>query len=71
MGIITTERYPRANDDWEDQAEDQNTWSDCKAGYKKAHAKAPVKAQSSEGADNFGAANAAEWVLKNSEVTMN
>ena len=68
--MITTERYSWYNDSWEDRVEDQKTWADWKASYKKAHAKARVKAQTAEGANKFGAANAAERFLKNSEAMM-
>ena len=55
----TSERCPRANDDWEDWAELDKTWAACKLAYKKAHAKARVKAQAHEGSTKFGAANLA------------
>ena len=42
--MLTTERYPWINDDWEDQSEDQRTWADWKTSYKRLHAKARVKA---------------------------
>ena len=67
--MLTTEHYSQENDGREDRSEDQKTWADWKASYKKAHAKARVKAQAAEGDDTFGAADAAERVLKNSEVT--
>ena len=66
--MLTTEWYPRTNDNWEDKAEDQKTWDNWKTSYKRVHAKVYVKAQAAEGSDNFGAANAAERVLKNIEV---
>ena len=68
-GMLTTECYPQANNDWEDRAKNPKIWADWKAIYKNAHAKARVKAQAAKGDDKFGAANAAERVLKNSEVT--
>ena len=58
--MITTESYPQANDDWEDIAKDEKTWDHWKTCYKKAHAKARIKAQADKGTDKFGAANAAE-----------
>ena len=67
--MLTTERYHQTNNNWEDQDEDPKTWADWKASYKKAHTKAHVKAQAAEGTDKFGTTNAAEQVLKNSEVT--
>ena len=66
--MITTERYPRINDNWEDQDEDPKKWADWKTSYKRAHAKARVKLQATEGSDKFGTTTAAERVLKNSEV---
>ena len=67
--MLTTDRYPRANNKWEDQAKDQKTWANWKTRYKKAHAKARFKAQAAEGADKLGAANAERRVLKNSKET--
>ena len=67
MAILTTEKYPQKNDDWEDRAEDPKTWADWKTSYKREHTKARVKAKGAEGSDKFGAANAAERVLKNSK----
>ena len=72
--MLTIERYPQANDDWEDKSEDENTWAHWKNCYKKAHTKARVKSQAAEGAEKFGAANAAKRDLivcfeKNSGVT--
>ena len=57
--MLTMERYPRANDNWEDRAEANKTWADWKTAYKRAHGKAQVKAQATEGSDKFGVANAA------------
>ena len=66
--------YPQANDDWEDRAEDEKTCAHWKTCYKKVHTKDGVKAQAAEGANKFGAANAAKRDLivcfeKNSGVT--
>ena len=58
--MLTTERYPLSNNDWEDRAKDKKTWSHWKTCYKKAHKNARVKAQASKGAEKFGAANTAE-----------
>ena len=69
--MLTTERYPRTNDDWEDWAEANKTWADWKTAYKRAHAKVRVKAQATEGSDKFGAANAASQVPNTSEVETN
>ena len=67
--MLTPESYSRANDVWEDRAEDQKIWANWKSSYKKAHTKAHVKAQAAKWADKFDAANAADRFLKNSEVT--
>ena len=63
--ILTTERFPRTNNDWEDCAEAEKTWAEWKAAYKRAHAKARVKAQAADGYVKFGAANAAARVETN------
>ena len=57
--MLTSERFPWANDDWEDWAELDKTWAAWKLAYKQAHAKARVKAQAHEGSTKFGAANSA------------
>ena len=57
--MLTSERFQRANDDWEDQAERDKTWATWKLAYKQAHANARVKAQATEGSTKFGAANSA------------
>ena len=57
--MLTTERFPRTNDDWEDRAESDKTWENWKEAYKKAHAKSRIKAQANEGTVKFGAANSA------------
>ena len=62
--MLTTEQYPRTNDDWEDISEEHKTWADWKTSYKRVHAKSRVKAQATEGLDKFSAANVAEKVLK-------
>ena len=66
--MLTTDRYPRNNNDWEDQTEDPKTQYEWNNSYKRAHAKARVKAQAAKGSDKFGAANAAGRILKNSKV---
>ena len=55
--MLTTEIFPRANDDWEERAEQEKTWIQWKLDYKKAHTKARIKAQTNEGTVKFGAAN--------------
>ena len=36
--MLTIERFPRANNDWEERAERDKTWMQWKVAYKKAHA---------------------------------
>ena len=55
--MLTSERFPRANDNWEDRAERDKTWATWKIAYKQAHTKARVKSQATEGSTKFGAAN--------------
>ena len=55
--MLTSERFPRANNDWEDRAERNKTWGKWKTAYKQAHVKARVKAQANDGSIIFGAAN--------------
>ena len=57
--MLTSERFPRANNDWEDRAELDKTWAVWKLAYKQDHAKARVKAQAHEGSTKLGAANSA------------
>ena len=57
--MLTSERFPRANNDWEDRAERDKTWATWKLSYKQAHAKARFKDQAHEGSTKFGAANSA------------
>ena len=57
--MLTSERFPQANDDWEDRAERNKIWANWKTAYKQAHAKARVKALSNYGSVKFGAANSA------------
>ena len=57
--ITTSERFPRANDAWEDRAEPDKMCVAWKLAYKQAHAKARVKAQAHGGTTNFGAENSA------------
>ena len=69
--ILTTERFPRTNNDWEDCAEAEKTWAEWKAAHKRAHAKARVKVQATEGFDKFGAANRAARIQNESELERN
>ena len=57
--MMTSERFHRANGDWEDRAERDKTWATWKLSYKQAHAKARVKVQATDGSVKFGAANSA------------
>ena len=57
--MLTTNIFPRTNDDWEDRAESDKTWGKWKEAYKKAHTKARIKAQANEGTFKFGAENPA------------
>ena len=57
--MLTTDQFPRANDDWEERAERDKTWIQRKLAYKKTHAKVRIKAQANEGTAKFGAANSA------------
>ena len=57
--MLTSELFPRSNDDWEESAERDNTWPQWKSAHKRAHAKARVKAQANNGSAKFGAANSA------------
>ena len=41
--MLTTERIPRANYDWEERAERDKTWMQWKLAYKKAHAQTRIK----------------------------
>ena len=55
--MLTSERFPRANDDWEDRAERDKTWATWKLAYKQYHAKVRVKAQATKGSTKFGEDN--------------
>ena len=57
--MLTSELFPRANDDWEERAERDKTWSQWKTAYKRAHAKARVKARANNGSVKFGETNSA------------
>ena len=53
--MLTSDRFPRANDNWEERGERENTWTQWKTAYKKAHTKARVKAQANDVTAKFGA----------------
>ena len=55
--MLTTNKFPRTNNDWEDRAESNKTLADCKVAYKKAHTKLRIKAQANKGSVKFGVAN--------------
>ena len=55
--MLTSERFPRANDDREERAERDKTWPQWKSAYKRAHAKARVKSQANNDSVKSGAAN--------------
>ena len=64
---MTTERFLRANEDWEDRAETDKTWTMWKQAYKKVHTKARIKAQANDGAVKFGTVNS----IVHQETTQN
>ena len=55
--MLTSERFPRANDDLEERVERDKIWPQWKTAYKRSHAQARVKAQANNGSAKFGAAN--------------
>ena len=55
--MLARERFPQANDNWEERAERDKTWSQWKTAYKRARAKAIVKAQANNRSVKSGAAN--------------
>ena len=57
--MITTKIFTRTNNNWENCAESNKAWADWKASYKRAHAKARIKAQAKKGYVKFGADNSA------------
>ena len=57
--MLTSEHFPRANDDWEERAERDKIWPQWKSAYKRAHAKARVKAQDNDDSVKLGAAKSA------------
>ena len=69
--MLTTERYMRTNDNWEDHAESDKTWENWKEAYNKAHAKARIKAQANEGTVKFGAENSAAHLETTQNVEKN
>ena len=57
--MLTSKRFPRANEDWEERAERDKTWVQWKTACKKFHAQLRVKAQANDGSAKFGGANSA------------
>ena len=55
--MLTSECFPRTNNNWEERAERNKTWSKWKTAYKRAHVKARLKAQANDVSVKFGAAN--------------
>ena len=55
--MLARERFPHANDNWEERAERDKTWSQWKTAYKRDHAKARVKAQANDVSVKFGVSN--------------
>ena len=55
--MLTSKRFPRANDDWEKRAQRDKTWAKWKTAYKRARAKARVKAQANDKSVKFGVTN--------------
>ena len=62
--MLTTDQYPRTNNYWEDIADENKIWADWETAYKRAHAKARLKAQITEGSDKFGAANSIKSAIR-------
>ena len=69
--MLTMERYPRTNNDWEYRDDANKKWSDWNTAYKREHAKAQVKVQATEGSGKFGAANVAARIHNTSEMETN
>ena len=57
--MLKSERFPQANDNWEERAEREKKWAKWKPAYKQAHAKERVKVQANDGSVKFRAANSA------------
>ena len=57
--MLSTERYPRVDNSWEDLPKKDFFWPDWKNLYKSADRKAKVKKQAMGGQDQFGAAHGA------------
>jgi regulator of replication initiation timing len=57
--MLTSEQFPRANEDWEELDPADQTWKKWKELYKGADRKARTKKQAAGGPGKFGGANAA------------
>ena len=57
--MLTSECFPRANDDWEERVKRDKTCPQWKSPYKRDHTKTRVKAQANDVSVKFGAANSA------------
>ena len=55
--MLTSERFPCANDDQEERAERDKKWPQWKYDHKRSHAKARVKAQANDCSVKFGVVN--------------
>ena len=53
--MLTTERFPRANEDWEERAERDKTCLVWNLAYRKAHAQARIKGTAKFGEENYAA----------------
>ena len=62
--MLTSDQFPRANDDWEERVEKDKTCPQWKSTHKRSHAKARVKAQANDGSANFGAVKSAAHLHK-------
>ena len=55
--MLTSERFTRASNDWEERAEKDKTWAQWNTANKKAHAQAREKSQANNGSAKLEAAN--------------
>ena len=55
--MLTTEKFPRKNEDWEELDYGDHTWTNWKKLYRTAAKKTAIKAKPTEGKDLLGAAN--------------
>lgn len=57
--MLTTEQFPRTNEDWEELDVADRTWLKWKDLYRAAEKKSKIKKKAAGGKDQFGSANAA------------